>query len=268
MNSANWSWKIAAAAALASTVLFFAGMVYAINDVLNPKAGDVGNVSSQPPAESPVDKNNLQIVALGDSLTKGTGDTTGKGYVGNVRDMLEKSASKQARILGNYGVNGYRTDQLLHDLQTNSTVAQMVRRADIVLLTIGGNDLFAVGRDVFNVDKDRLDPEKLKQRMPEPLNRLAQILDKLAELNPQAAIVYIGLYNPFYDLDESGLGSRQVQEWNNTAMSYAVKHKNMVFVPTFDLFQIHFKQYMYSDHFHPNQLGYERIAARVVQALQ
>jgi lysophospholipase L1-like esterase len=42
----------------------------------------------------------------------------------------------------------------------------------------------------------------------------------------------------------------------------------MVLVPTYDLFELNANKYLYSDHFHPNQDGYERIAERIVQIMK
>ena len=43
----------------------------------------------------------------------------------------------------------------------------------------------------------------------------------------------------------------------------AGKFEKVVFVPTFDLFQLSVNDYLYSDHFHPNQAGYELISNRL-----
>jgi len=90
----------------------------------------------------------------------------------------------------------------------------------------------------------------------------------LSGMNPNATIVYVGLYHPFYDIPELRPASVYVQQWNDQAQQIAGRLANVVFVPTFDLFQLNFAKYIYSDHFHPNQDGYARIAARVVQALE
>lgn len=267
MKSTRTLWRTIGTTAAISTLLMAGGLVYAMNDIMNPKPADfVQQPQQQPPAEET--KTTVDIVALGDSLTVGTGDVSGKGYVQNVKDKLAAAMKKQVNVIGNYAVNGYTTGQLLHDLQNAKGVPYGIERADIVLLTMGGNDLFAIGRDVMNSQTSELDPVKIRERMPEPQKRLEQILTRLAELNPKATIVYVGVYNPFYDLPEMRPASVHIQEWNDAAFRVANKYPNMVFVPTMDLFQLQFDKYMYTDHFHPNQEGYVRIADRVVQALE
>ncbi|MBD2861193.1 GDSL-type esterase/lipase family protein [Paenibacillus oceani] len=266
MKSTRTLWRTIGTTAAISTLLMAGGLVYAMNDIMNPKPADfVQQPQQQPAAEA---KTTVDIVALGDSLTVGTGDVSGKGYVQNVKDKLAAATKKQVNVIGNYAVNGYTTGQLLNDLQNAKGVPYGIERADIVLLTMGGNDLFAIGRDVMNSQTDELDPVKIRERMPEPQKRLEHILTRLAELNPKATIVYVGVYNPFYDLPEMRPASVHIQEWNDAAFRVANKYPNMVFVPTMDLFQLQFDKYMYTDHFHPNQEGYVRIADRVVQALE
>src|SRR5699024_317153 len=51
---------------------------------------------------------NLKITTLGDSLTKGVGDETdNSGYVGLIEDNLENEID-----IDNFGISGYRSDQL------------------------------------------------------------------------------------------------------------------------------------------------------------
>lgn len=268
MPSAKWLWRSCLIASGLALLLCLTGFAYAVRDVLLPPSGTLagGPLLSAPSAGS--DPASIEIVTLGDSLTKGTGDQTGKGYVGHVQQLLSEQSGKPVHILGNYGVNGYTTAQLLADLQTQQSISQQLSRADVILMTIGGNDLYAIGRNLFEENaQEEIDPNEVKARMPEPLRRLEQIFGLVAQANPQATFVYVSLYNPFYDLDPTGELSAHVAEWNRAASQAAAKHPNMMVVPTFDLFQANFAKYIYSDHFHPNQQGYEAIAERIVQTL-
>ena len=266
MRSTRTIWRTVGAAALLTTLLCIGGLVYAVMDVIHPQAAEYSQPENSKPAEEA--DASIEIVALGDSLTVGTGDVTGKGYVQNVREKLADVTRKQVNVIGNYAVAGSRTDELLAALQSSTGVLYGIEKADVVLLTIGGNDLFAISQDIINSGANELDPEKVRERMPEPLRRLEQILTRLSELNPDAKIVYVGVYNPFYDIPAMKPASVHVQEWNDRAFQIASRFDNMVYVPTFDLFQLNFSKYMYSDHFHPNRDGYVRIADRVVQALE
>ncbi|WML48879.1 GDSL-type esterase/lipase family protein [Neobacillus sp. PS3-34] len=108
-------------------------------------AGKPDKISTAKPV-STAEKNakELTVVALGDSLTRGTGDETGKGYVGDVIDEIKKKTKKPVRLL-NLGINGQRSDQLRAQVG-QIEVQRQIQKADIVLMTIGGNDLFRGGR--------------------------------------------------------------------------------------------------------------------------
>jgi lysophospholipase L1-like esterase len=82
-------------------------------------------------------------------------------------------------------------------------------------------------------------------------------------------MVYVGLYNPFYDVDSLRVpASSVIQQWNAYAHKLAAADGNATVVPTYDLFESDIGRYLSSDHFHPNEAGYARMAARIVQALQ
>lgn len=56
--------------------------------------------------------------------------------------------------------------------------------------------------------------------------------------------------------------SSVVRDWNyNTAETLAQDSK-AVFVPTYDLFQQNTADYLFTDHFHPNEKGYRLMAER------
>ena len=87
-------------------------------------------------------KKDLRIVSIGDSLTEGIGDQTESGgYVGILNQTFEDN---QLNIrIENYGKKGNRTDQLLKRLDQDD-IASAIKKADIVLITIGANDIMKV----------------------------------------------------------------------------------------------------------------------------
>jgi lysophospholipase L1-like esterase len=268
LKSSGFIWGTVGIAAVLSSLLLIIGLVYGVNDVVNPKATLFEDVTKMPdPKQDGQEDNKIEIVALGDSLTKGTGDRTGVGYVGYMKEKLAEVTGKPVFVLNNLGVNGYRTEQLLADLNDKPSVAETLKKADIIVFTIGGNDLFKYVREELDITAANLDPEELFKSIPEPAERLQQILKRINEINPTATIVYMGLFNPFLDLDETRATSLAIARWNDTAFEFIHTYPNMILVPTADLFQTNLMNYLYTDHFHPNQEGYQRMADRAVQAL-
>ncbi|MBD3918864.1 GDSL family lipase [Paenibacillus sp. PR3] len=288
MNRGNALWRLIGITALLTTIVFICGFGFAMNDILNPR---------QAPSLSDIDTTDhayvkddvIHITALGDSLTKGTGDSTGEGYVKQTIKLMEGKYDKPVQLLNNLAINGMRADQLVQKLKSDKGYRLAVSEADIVLLTIGGNDLFRFARGGNAADeqdsntavesdaKDNAQPEsraeeqisleEVKMNMDKGADLLRRTLELLNDLNPDARIVYVGLYNPFYDIPELRDGSLQVQDWNRSAYDVIHQHPNMMLVPTSDLFEENISRYISSDHFHPNHEGYAAIAQRIVQAI-
>ena len=273
MKTSRWLWLATSITGLFASLLFLYGLGYAMNELIVPKSNSEQTTTQVPastPAPSPVAKDKLQIVAIGDSLTRGVGDDTGEGYVGKLKKRLE-SAGQPVIVLNN-GRNGYQTDQLLPFIQ-EKTMSDLLKQADVILLTIGGNDLNSFGMSTIdsttvNSAGMPINYAEIKKKMPEAEARLVTILKTLHDYNPKAKIIYVGLYNPYMEQDPSGEGMRLLQEWNTQAFISAAVHKNITVVPTYDLFQNKGDRYLYVDRFHPNGSGYDRIAERVYQVLQ
>lgn len=266
-------WKIIGISAILSTLLLVAGFGFAVKDLLYPK-GDAfaggANVPALPAGGKLSEGKNIEITAIGDSLTKGTGDASGEGYVKQVVALLkQKYPDTSVRLNNNLAVNGMKADRLQKLLESDKGYSFALKQANIIIFTIGGNDLFQIASGTSpGKAADGLNLDKLKFELPQGLNRLAQVVKRLHAINPNAQVVYVGLYNPFYDIPEYRGGSLQVQQWNERAYALLHQYPNMTMVPTFDLFENAIGRYLSSDHFHPNHDGYAQIAARIVQSLE
>lgn len=276
MNSTKWLWRSIGMGVLVSTLVCVVGFGYAVKEIMFPQptaqeeAGAPAGVPGKSPQEEWAAKQQIRIVALGDSLTSGTGDLSGRGYVGQTKEKLQLQLGKPVFVYNNFAIPGFRTYDLLKDWDAKKDIDKALSEADLVLFTIGGNDLFEGGQDLFTNPQtgEGFNPQGAAQRMPEALKRLEQIVDRIAKAAPQAKIMYVGLYHPFLDLDPKREGSSVVQLWNTAAFEMANKYPNVTVVPTFDLFEMNLNKYLYTDHFHPNQEGYERIAERIADILK
>jgi lysophospholipase L1-like esterase len=82
------------------------------------------------------------IVALGDSDTTGEGDPTGLGWVGRYARLLRQKLGLKV-VVTNLARNGKTSRVLLSEMRSDPTTRGVVKKAEIVLVGIGGADLGA-----------------------------------------------------------------------------------------------------------------------------
>ncbi len=242
---------------IASFCLFAYGFVSGVNDVLNPKASNLIK-KTDVVAKEKKKTGTLQIVSLGDSLTRGVGDKEGIGYVGRMKEDLQKDY-KQKIALTNLAVSGAKMPDLLKQIESNGA-QYSIKQADVIVLTIGGNDLFPGWESLGKIDLETYRPDTETFQ-----NEAKKIIEEIRKLNTDSPIFWLGLYNPFEDVEDLKGSSNIVVDWNASLEKLALNDKNVYITPTFDLFQNRGKDLLYSDHFHPNEVGYTYMAERLVQ---
>lgn len=251
--------KVLLAVMAASFGLFLYGFIVGANDVLNPKASSMPKASKEATKVKKKDEN-LQLVSLGDSLTRGVGDKEAIGYIGRVRSHLENEYQQKTSLV-NLAVSGAKMPDLLQQL-SDKGVQYSLGRADVIIFTIGGNDLFPGWEALGNLDLTKYRPDEATFQA-----NAKNIIERLRKINPDSPIFWIGLYNPFEDVPELSGSSAVVVNWNASLGQTALEYQNVHIVPVFDLFHSRGKELLYSDHFHPNEKGYSLIADRLLQNL-
>ncbi|WP_124727106.1 GDSL-type esterase/lipase family protein [Staphylospora marina] len=244
---------------LLAFLILAGGFVLAVHSLTNPPKS---NLASKPEA-SPTTATPPagMLLGLGDSLTRGIGDSQGQGYFGIVKEELSKSSGGSFSAV-NLAVQGSTSEDLLRQVR-EKRVKQLVKEAGKIVITIGGNDLFRSSGRLARIDEQEAEKARLRYR-----ENLSAILSELRSSNPQAPVFLLGLYNPFGDVADAETSSRLVASWNHTMNEVASRFEKVVVVPTHDLFQLNPGAYLYTDHFHPNRPGYERMADRLLQVLE
>jgi lysophospholipase L1-like esterase len=232
------------------------------NQQLLPKKRLALKAYSQVPSDFKPRK--LIVVSAGDSLTQGVGDSTGKGgYLPYLKKLLEKNKGITEVDFYNYGVKGNRTTQLLKRLQT-SEIRNTVQKANIVILTIGGNDIMKVVTDHLS----NLQVSDFTKERENYIHNLNEILDTINQENPHTSIILVGLYNPFMKwFSNVGEMNKIVGDWNKASQSVVANYNNAYFVTIEDLFDHSKENLLFTDNFHPNDKGYEQIALRLQDSL-
>lgn len=205
--------------------------------------------------------NNTKIVAIGDSLTQGVGDSTEQGgFVGILDNHINQN--KKIATFENLGKRGNQTTHLIKRIE-DPDIKKSLKNTDIVLITIGANDIMQVAKENFaDMTYDIFAAERINYE-----GRLHTILSTITNLNPDASIYLIGFYNPFQQYFEHIKELDMiVDDWNNTSKQVADVY-GATFIPTKDLFTNEEANLFADDHFHPNKNGYQLIAERILDYL-
>ena len=165
-------------------------------------------------ADSGEAKEGISYVALGDSIAFGMGATKpANNYVNLIRKHLNKKYDKVS--FNNLGIPGITSSQLLLQLAAPAEAAQLaeaypdkdiskiavaacnktaeaVAGADIITISIGGNNLLGGLTDLYN-GKFTTIQNNIKQFEAD----WPQILRTIRDANPDVKIYVMTLYNPF-----------------------------------------------------------------------
>lgn len=259
-------WFLPATIGLAAAGVFSAGFAAALNgrlgEPVDPNAPPVpAPAVSASGAATASGTGALRIVALGDSLTRGTGDAAGGGgYPERVAASLRKDGRPVS--VDNLGVDGIETRDLLRKIE-EPEVQRLLASAQLILLSIGGNDLshsmrsFSPGEAIADPTAAALSGASLN---------LQKILSLLRKQNPSAPIRVLGLYNPFPDTFDRKLARETLLKWNVALEEASYTVSGATVVPTADLFDER-PDRLSADRFHPGPAGYVEIAGRVLSTL-
>lgn len=234
-------------------------------------------------------KKQIHYVAVGDSLTEGVGDETKQGgFVPIVAKDIKERYKLDEMTVDNYGVSGDRSDQILKRLKEEQDIKESLETADIVTLTVGGNDLMKVIQTKFF----SLSINSFTKPMADFQEHLADIFTEIRSYNQTAPIYVLGIYNPFY-LNFSEIKDMQtiIDNWNDGTSSFVESQTNAYFIPINELLyqglvddeigltqntseaqtdssdKISNNVLSDSDQFHPNNLGYQLMANAVRDTL-
>jgi lysophospholipase L1-like esterase len=247
-------WYVPALAGAAAAVVLGGGAVMALSGRVGEPVGlpAVATARATRPAE-------YTIVALGDSISAGTGDARAGGYPGRLARMLRERGRKTALV--NLAVPGAESGDVLQRLDSPN-VRAAVARATLIVASAGGNDLSHSLRPETGAPP--LEPEVAAARARP---NLAALVARLRQLNPDAAIRLVGLYNPFdVDAADAPAARAQLQAWNDLIEEATHADPGALAVPVADLF-LDRPDRLAADHYHPGARGHELIAQRVLETL-
>lgn len=222
----------------------------------------------------------ISMIAIGDSLTQGDGDETGRGYPGRIIELVNTIRPNSS--ITNFGQSGWSSDELINgdqDLpgQLQRAVAEVQSsasqgRGSVVFVWIGSNDLwylYEIGEDV-NDEAEAQDLQRFSSNLDTILSDLrlagAQVLIGLLDDQSKRPAAITSDSSAPITVDELSRMSIQVQRYNEVITQKADRYGALtVDFYSSDIFAN--PANLSDDGNHPNQLGYDLIAQKWFESL-
>lgn len=210
-------------------------------------------------AENEQQKNYLM---LGDSIAAGLGleHRTRNAYGAIVAYNNNYSYKNDA-------VSGHTSKQLIMRLGSPS-VAHDVKKADIISISIGGNDFLMDNLSKILKEVKEGNFETVEKVCAKYKENLETILSKIRKLNGDAVILLQNLYNPRWDdlRDVYGAG---IEYLNGTIGSFTAEHNQdkVLLVDVAAKMKDFDSSYFQADQVHPSIKGHQKIAQCVQDVL-
>ncbi|WP_460016378.1 SGNH/GDSL hydrolase family protein [Lactovum odontotermitis] len=218
----------------------------------------------------------LNYTAIGDSLTSGVGDSTKEGgFVPLLAHQIEAADNCKVNYQ-NFGKAGDTSVQIYNRLIKQKKIQTAVKSADIITITVGGNDLMKAFRGKLT-NLSSLKVSDFNKPAQAYQKQLVKLFDEIRSLGKADVKIYVlGIYNPFY-LSFSDIPEFQelFDKWNKAAEE-TVNQEKATFVSISNLIEKGsgaetgtandlLSQY---DEFHPNNVGYKIMANAVFSAYE
>ncbi|WML58313.1 L,D-transpeptidase family protein [Neobacillus sp. PS2-9] len=213
----------------------------------------------------------VEYVALGDSLAAGmtplgedkkpvNGVDPNWGYPNYIAEKFAKTY--QLIDFVNYGVSGYKTDDVIADLG-KAEVQKEIKEATHVTIDIGANDLLPV---------IQTKPADAPATIATIAAKLNGILSTIDALNPKVKVYVMGYYNPFpyvTDVQQKAQFEQLLTAMNGQIQAQAVKNGD-TFVPTAQVINTaNFTEYLPNpQNIHLSVTGYQVVAGEFWKVMQ
>ncbi len=217
--------------------------------------------------------NKINYLAIGDSLSIGINAYGDKnyGYSDYVASYL-KEQNKLKSYSNDFAVAGYRISDVQHQLETNQIITiqkkalsfkKCLRDAQLVTLSIGGNDLLSE-LSLSAVDIDALNEKEVMEAIDHVLLNLDDLLKNVRRY-AKRDILLIGYYNP---LHSTSLPVNRLFSYLNTKANQICKKYDVTYINTYSIFKKNKEFLPNPTNIHPNVEGYEAIAKAIIKELE
>lgn len=147
----------------------------------------------------------VRYVSLGDSIATGTTDGIFNPPTYPYVDQFESYLNDRYEIpvyRSAFETDGDRTNELLSKLKTNTTIRNAVTAADVITVSIGGNNLMQACKAWIGYDFFDPNISIANQGYVDFVNQFDDIMLEIRNLNEDAKVIVMTLYNPYNIADD------------------------------------------------------------------
>lgn len=212
----------------------------------------------------------LNLVSIGDTLAVGTNayQNTKFGYSDFVKSYLEEN-NQLSSYNKSFAKSNYHSPDLLRDLKNNKTkkidgrnvsLQNLIHDSDILLISIGVNELFS---------KLNIEETGSKDHLYEHIDQIMNDIDDLYEEISKYArnqVIVIGFYNPKTSQRNNEL--TPVINYANKELKKIAKHHNFDFIDIYHLFKNNPNFLSSPDNIYPGSEGYRAIAKLIITQIK
>ena len=189
-------------------------------------------------------ESNIQILSLGDGLSKGINSYTIVEFSHlNYYEEYLKSKNKKVKVISDYSREDLTIHELLELIKTNNTLKRDLMESHKLFITIGYNDLLYK----MSLEEDISIP-KLNNIVDEINTEYKELLEEIKKYYKNEIII-VGYPKSNKDDYYINLGIRKLNRILN----------NNTFINTYNLLNNRNKYFSNPNSYYPNRLGYERI---------
>jgi lysophospholipase L1-like esterase len=220
--------------------------------------------------------NKVYYLALGDSLAAGQNPYKGisYGYTDYVSDYL-RSKNKLSFYTKKFAVSGYRTTDLINDINQNKyviidnkkvTIKHALTKADVITLSIGANDLF-YKLGITNIDLTYYNTANLNKYVDEVILDIEKLI-VLIKKYCKEDIILVGYYNPLWSMRKIyAKDLDHVFVYANEQLKQISKKYNLYFADIHKLFEQNIEFLPNPLDIHPSNEGYSAISKEIVKII-
>lgn len=218
--------------------------------------------------------NKVYYVALGDSLAAGQTPygQVAYGYADYVSSELENK-NKLDFFTKKFAVSGYRTTDLLNDINDNKkimvdnkgiTIKHVLTKADVVTLSIGANDLF-YKMGINNLDIAYYSETDLKKYVDQVVSDVEKTIIAIKRYCKED-IILVGYYNPLWHMRKSYAKEIDpVFVYANEQLKKLSEKYTLYYVDIHKLFEKNLDYLPNPLDIHPSEKGYIAISKEIMK---